>query len=58
VVDIARSLGSSGDKVPDTAELQWIESKMQWLHSAMCPNLTTHTEFSCKLLALTVYTFS
>jgi hypothetical protein len=29
VVDIARSLGSSGDKVPDTAELQWIESKMQ-----------------------------
>jgi hypothetical protein len=40
VVDIAHSLGSSGDKALDTAELQWIESNMQPLHTAICPMLT------------------
>jgi len=41
VVDIAHSLGSSGDKALDTAELQRIESNMQPLHTAMYPVLTT-----------------
>lgn len=40
VVDIAHSLGSSGDKALDTAALQWIESNMQALHTAMCSMLT------------------
>jgi len=48
VVDIAHSLGSSGDKALDTAELQWIESNMQPLHTAMCPTLTMRTAFFCK----------
>lgn len=57
VVDIAHSLGSSGDKAPDTAELQWIESNMQPLNTAMCPLLTMRTAFLCKLVALNAYNF-
>ena len=57
VVDIAHSLGSSGDKALDTAELQRIESNMQPLHTAMYPVLTTWTAFLCKLVALNAYNF-
>jgi hypothetical protein len=57
VVDIAHSLGNSDDKALDTAELQQIESNMQPLQIAMCPNPTMCTALPCMLLALIAYTF-
>lgn len=45
VVDIAHSLGSSGDKALDTAELQRIGNNMQPLQTAMCPTLTSELHF-------------
>jgi len=55
VVDIAHSLGSSGDKALDTAELQQIESNVQPLHTAMCPKITMWTALLYKLVALNAY---
>jgi hypothetical protein len=57
VADIAHSLGSSGDKALDTAGLQWIESNMQPLYTAMCPNLTMCIALPRMLLTLNAYTF-